>query len=297
MPELLKVENAVVRYPLRGGVFGRAVSFVEAVSGVSFELAEGEILAIVGESGCGKSTLAQALVGLVPWHSGKLFLNGGEVEVNSEKVWRQLRGSIQMVFQDPYTSLNPRHRVSEILGYTLAYKGVPATERDRRAREILSKVGLPKNSFDKFPHEFSGGQRQRLGIARALMTNPKILICDEVTSALDVSVQAQILQLLEGLRRELGLSLIFISHDMQVVRVLSDRVLVMYLGKMMEEGPVAEVFEEPLHAYTKALIKSVPTLNFGHRPECDFGPRDYLDGETAVAAIGARKVRQKVEAR
>lgn len=296
MPELLKVENAVVRYPLRGGVFGHAVSFVEAVSGVSFGLAEGEILAIVGESGCGKSTLAQALVGLVPWHSGKLFLNGEAVEVNSEKVWRQVRSSIQMVFQDPYTSLNPRHRVSEILGYPLAYKGVPAAERERRAREVLSKVGLPKNSFDKFPHEFSGGQRQRLGIARALMTRPKVLICDEVTSALDVSVQAQILQLLEALRRELGLSLIFISHDMQVVRVLSDRVMVMYLGKMMEEGPVAEVFETPLHAYTKALIRSVPTLDFGHRPECDFGERDYLDGDTLVAELGTRKVRQKVAA-
>lgn len=296
MPDILQVENAVVRYPLRGGVFGRALSYVEAVAGVSFGLAEGEILAVVGESGCGKSTLAQALVGLVPWHAGRLFLRGEGVALNSEKIWRQVRNSIQMVFQDPYTSLNPRHRVSEILGYPLFYKGVPAREREARARDVLSKVGLPQNAFDKFPHEFSGGQRQRLGIARALMTSPKILICDEVTSALDVSVQAQILKLLASLRRELGLSLIFISHDMQVVRVLADRVMVMYLGKVMEEGPVAEVFGEPLHAYTKALIKSVPTLNFGHRPECEFGHPDYFGGETFLEEVGRRRVRRQVEA-
>lgn len=262
MAEFLEARNVCIRYPLQGGLLARTVSFVEAVSQVSFSLNPGEILAIVGESGCGKSTLAQGLVGLVPWTSGELYLEGTSIDVHSEKVWKKTREKIQMIFQDPYSSLNPRHSVREILTYPLSYRGVPAVERETMAKKVLSQVGIPQNALEKYPHEFSGGQRQRLGIARALMMQPKVLICDEVTSALDVSVQAQVLHLLDDLRRELNLAMIFISHDIQVVRVLSDRVMVMYKGKVMEYGPAQEILSNPAHDYTKKLIASVPTIHF-----------------------------------
>lgn len=259
---LLEVKDACIRYPIRGGVLSRTLNYVEAVSGVSFSLDAGEILAIVGESGCGKSTLAQALVGLVPWTRGELLLNGSSVDVQSAKAWEKNRELVQMIFQDPYSSLNPRHTIQEILTYPLYYRKVPAAERDARAKKVLSQVGLPQNALEKYPHEFSGGQRQRIGIARALMMQPKVLICDEVTSALDVSVQAQVLHLLDELRRELKLAMIFISHDIQVVRVLSDRVLVMFGGKVREQGGTADVLAKPQDDYTKKLLASVPRIAF-----------------------------------
>lgn len=262
MAKFLEAKNVCIRYPLYGGLLTRAINYVEAVSNVSFSMDTGEILAVVGESGCGKSTLAQALVGLVPWTSGELLLEGDAVDVHSEKSWKNTREKIQMIFQDPYSSLNPRHTVREILTYPLTYKGVASAEREARAKNVLEQVGIPQNALDKYSHEFSGGQRQRLGIARALMMNPRVLICDEVTSALDVSVQAQVLHLLDSLRKELNLAMIFISHDIQVVRVLSDRVMVMYKGKVMEEGPACNVLRNPQHDYTKKLIASVPTIEF-----------------------------------
>lgn len=262
MASLLEARNVCIRYPLRGGLLSRAVSYVEAVSSISFDLNAGEILSVVGESGCGKSTLAQALVGLVPWTSGELFFDGSKIDVGSERVWKKTREHIQMIFQDPYSSLNPRHTVHEILTYPLSYKGVSTAERDALAKKNLELVGIPQSALEKYPHEFSGGQRQRLGIARALMMRPQVLICDEVTSALDVSVQAQVLHLLDSLRRDLNLGMIFISHDIQVVRTISDRVMVMYKGKLMEEGVASEVLADPQNDYTKKLIASVPSISF-----------------------------------
>ncbi len=266
-PELLTVQDLVVRHAIRGGFWGRSKSFIEAVSGVSFSLRAGEILAIVGESGCGKSTLANALVGLTPIASGSLKIEDEPVLYQTGKNWNNVRSRVQLIFQDPYSSLNPRHTIKDILSYPLVYRHVPSLEREKKIKEVLSQVGIPENALSKYPHEFSGGQRQRLGIARALTVNPKILICDEVTSALDVSVQAQILHLLNTLCQELKIAMLFISHDMQVVRVLANRVLVMYAGKIVEEGPVENVLETPRHPYTQTLIQSVPTLDFGKSVE------------------------------
>lgn len=262
MPDIaLRVTDLSVWYPLRGGVLSRVHRYVKAVRSLSFSLGEGEILAVVGESGCGKSTLAQALVGLAPWHGGEYELFDEKICTSSSKDWEKVRGKMQMIFQDPFSSLNPRQTVSEILSYPLLARKMPRQEVDVRARKVLAQVGLPENSLQRFPHEFSGGQRQRIGIARALMLEPRVLVCDEVTSALDVSVQAQVLQLLDELRRTLGISLIFISHDIQVVRAFADKVLVMYLGELMEFGAAKDVLRNPKHPYTKALIESVPTLD------------------------------------
>ena len=289
MPDtVLRVTDLSVWYPLRGGVLSRVRRYVKAVRSLSFSLGEGKILAVVGESGCGKSTLAQALVGLAPWHGGDYELFGEKICTNSSKDWEKVRGKMQMIFQDPFSSLNPRQTVSEILSYPLLARRVPRKDVEARARNVLARVGLAENSLQRFPHEFSGGQRQRIGIARALMLEPRVLVCDEVTSALDVSVQAQVLQLLDELRRMLGISLIFISHDIQVVRAFADNVLVMYLGELMEYGLAKDVLQSPKHPYTKALIESVPTLDRSAPPKilggdlspvpdgyagCSFAPR------------------------
>lgn len=282
--EVLRVNGLSVRYPLRGGVLGRIQHFFTAVEDLSFSLAEGEVLAIVGESGCGKSTLAQALVGLAPWSAGKLTLFGEALNPASRKDLKQIRSQMQMVFQDPFSSLNPRQTISEILIYPLLARGFSRGESAIKIEKTLALVGLSTDVLSRFPHAFSGGQRQRIGIARSLVLSPKILICDEVTSALDVSVQAQVLQVLDEIRRQEGISLIFISHDMQVVRALADRVLVMYLGQVMEMGEVSRVLASPKHPYTEALIKSIPTLDRSAPPE-------ILDGEwtsTASSSTGCR---------
>ncbi|MCQ2103346.1 MAG: ATP-binding cassette domain-containing protein [Fibrobacter sp.] len=248
----LEVEGLTVRFPVRGGVFSKVQSYFTAVDDVSFVLPQGKILSIVGESGCGKSTLVKALVDLNPIAKGcfKIF---GETP-------RKVSDVMQMVFQDPFSSLNPRQTVSEILTAPVVARGVGFDEAEKRAKDLLDRVSIPKGALDKFPHEFSGGQRQRLCIARSLMVQPRILLCDEVTSALDVSVQAQILHLLDDLRNDLGLSIVFISHDMQVVRALSDEVLVMYLGKVVERGNADIVLSNPQNDYTKKLLASVPTI-------------------------------------
>lgn len=267
MKEALRVEKISVYYPMRSGVFSRVSDYLKAVQNVSFSLAEGEILAVIGESGCGKSTLAQALVGLLPWHSGTYSVFGNEVNVNSAKAFVQVRKSVQMVFQDPYSSLNPRQTIAQILTYPLIARGTSKSEALEKAKKELDLVGLPNDSLSRYPHEFSGGQRQRIGIARALMVDPKVIIADEVTSALDVSVQAQVLKLLEKLRQELGISIIFISHDLLTVRSFADNVIVMYKGREVEKGVASEVLKNPQHAYTKALIASVPMLDFERPPQ------------------------------
>lgn len=260
----IEADGLAVRFPVRGGVLGKVKDYFTAVDGVSFTLSQGKILSVVGESGCGKSTLVKSLVGLVPLASGSVKLFGrevheGKVAMDGGKAMR-VCDLVQMVFQDPFSSLNPRQTVSEILTAPLMARKVSFEQAQRRARELLERVSIPVGAMEKFPHEFSGGQRQRLCIARSLMVSPKILLCDEVTSALDVSVQAQILHLLDDLRRDLGLSILFISHDMQVVRAISDDVLVMYFGKVVERGVADEVLTNPQHDYTKKLLSCVPTI-------------------------------------
>ena len=255
----MEVSHLTVKFPMRGGVFGKVQNYFTAVDDVSFTLCQGKILSVVGESGCGKSTLVKSLVGLVPRVSGEYKLFGEKVE-NGRILEKRVSDLVQMIFQDPFSSLNPRQTVTEILTAPLVARGVKLADAETRAKELLDRVSLPVDSLQKFPHEFSGGQRQRLCIARSLMVNPKILLCDEVTSALDVSVQAQILHLLDDLRNELGLSILFISHDMQVVRALSDDVLVMYFGHVVERGVADSVLTNPQHEYTKKLLACVPTI-------------------------------------
>ena len=257
----MNVEKLTVRFPLRGGILGKVQDYFTAVDGVSFDLPQGKILSIVGESGCGKTTLVKSLVGLVPVAQGRFVLFGENVAKGRlEPSGRHVSDLVQMVFQDPFSSLNPRQTVEEILTVPLLARGVKFPEACSRARELLDRVSIPAESLQKFPHEFSGGQRQRICIARSLMVRPKILLCDEVTSALDVSVQAQILHLLDDLRNELDLSIVFISHDMQVVRALSDLVLVMYFGKIVERGDTRTVLTAPQHEYTRKLLAAVPTI-------------------------------------
>lgn len=272
MSEALRVEHISVCYPMRSGILSRVSHYLKAVDDVSFWLDEGEILAVIGESGCGKSTLAQALVGLLPWSSGSYSVFGKKVDVSSAKAFADVRKSVQMVFQDPYSSLNPRQTVSQILTYPAVANGISKSEALDLAKEKLQLVGLPQDSLGRYPHEFSGGQRQRIGIARALMLEPKVLIADEVTSALDVSVQAQVLNLLEKLRQDLGISILFISHDILTVRSFAHKVIVLYKGREKESGPVESVLENPKHPYTKALMASVPTLDFDRPPQV---PEDF----------------------
>lgn len=234
---------------------------IPAVDGVSLDLRVGETLGLVGESGCGKSTLGRTLVGLYNINAGTIALNGKVV--NEERTLEERR-SVQMVFQDPFSSLNPRMTVGQVLREAINFhKLVPADKVDERCQELLSIVGLPKDSFNSFPRQFSGGQRQRIGIARALALEPKILIADEVVSALDVSVQASVVNLLMDLKRDLGLTMLFISHNIAVVRQVSDRIAVMYLGRIVEVGPTEQVFNNPSHPYTKLLLSSVPKMTSG----------------------------------
>ena len=256
----MEVLGLTVKFPIRGGVLGKVQKYFTAVENDTFSMQAGQILSIVGESGCGKSTLVKSLVGLVPMDSGEFKLFGEKVVKGRTASGKRVSDLVQMIFQDPFSSLNPRQTVSEILTAPLVARGVKVLDAEARARELLERVSLPKEALQKFPHEFSGGQRQRLCIARSLMVKPKILLCDEVTSALDVSVQAQILHLLDDLRGEFGLSILFISHDMQVVRALSDEVLVMYFGHVVERGAADSVLTDPQHEYTKKLMASVPTI-------------------------------------
>lgn len=265
---LLAVQNLKTFFPVTGGVFRKTIGHVKAVNDVSFEINTGEVVSIVGESGCGKSTLGYSILGLTKPTSGSISFNGKKLELDNPSAWNEYRKDFQIVFQDPYTSLNPRHTVFEILAEPMRVHGmVSESEMPTAVAALLDKVGLDADYMHRFPHAFSGGQRQRLGIARALGLKPKLLVCDEVVAALDVSVQAQIIQLLMDLKNELGLSLLFISHDLSLVKSISDRVLVMYLGKIVESGSAEEIFAHPHHPYTAALLASIPTLNRNKRPQ------------------------------
>ena len=256
---IVSVEHLEQHFPVKDGVlFDREVARVHAVDDVSFELAEGETLGLVGESGCGKTTLARSLMRLLEPTGGTLEFRGRDITHASAREMRPIRREIQMVFQDPFASLNPRKRVTQIVGAPLRLHGVPKDEIPARVDKLLAQVGLQTEHLNRYPHEFSGGQRQRVGIARALALEPKLIVLDEPVSALDVSVQAQIVNLLEDIQDEFGLSYLFVAHDLSVVRHVSDRIAVMYLGKLMEVSPAEELYTKPIHPYTNALLAAVP---------------------------------------
>lgn len=259
---VLQVEDLKVYYPIRKGFFKRVVGHVKAVDGISFELNPGKTLALVGESGCGKTTAGKALLQLIPVTSGRVVYWGKNIQGMPERSLRRVRGDLQLVFQDPFSSMDPKMNVAQILeeGMLALNIGSHKGERQERIDSLLDQVGLRSSMKYRFPHEFSGGQRQRIAIARALAVNPKLIICDEPTSALDVSVQAQILNLLERLQIEYEISFLFITHNISVVRYIADRVAVMYLGRIVEEGSVDEVLEHPKHPYTQALLAAVPSV-------------------------------------
>ncbi len=259
MTSLLDVKNLNMHFPIRGGLFKRKVGSVFAVNDVTFQLAEGETFGIVGESGCGKSTLGRAIVRIYEPTSGEIHFRGQNIGNLDAKGLKNFRKEIQMVFQDPYASLNPRKPIFEILEEPFLLHGLGnAAERRAKVSELMELVGLRTTDMNKFPHEFSGGQRQRIGIARALALRPSLIVCDEAVSALDVSIQAQIINLLIDLQRQFKLTYIFISHDLNVVRYISDRVAVMYLGRLMEVAESGTMYAKPAHPYTRALMAAAP---------------------------------------
>ncbi|EGL82833.1 oligopeptide/dipeptide ABC transporter, ATPase subunit [Caldalkalibacillus thermarum TA2.A1] len=259
---LLQVENLKQYFPIKGGIFGRTINYVKAVDDISFHVNEGETVSIVGESGCGKSTTGRAILRLEEPTAGRVIFQGQDLLKLSKAEMRKKRKDLQIIFQDPFASLNPRQTVRQILEEALAIQNVvPRKQRRQRVIELLEMVGLNADQADRYPHEFSGGQRQRIGIARALSVEPKLVICDEAVSALDVSVQAQVLNLLKKLQREYNLTYLFISHDMGVVRHISDRIIVMYLGKIVEMGDKQSLFENPQHPYTRALLSAIPVAD------------------------------------
>lgn len=256
---LLDIHDLKMHFPVRGGVIQRAKRWCKAVDGVSLSVGEGETLGLVGESGCGKSTLGKCIVRLHKPTSGSIRYAGKDLATLSRKEFKPLRRDIQMVFQDPVESLNSRHTIGETLEEPfIIHKIGSPTERRKSVEALLERVGLRADAAHRYPFEFSGGQRQRIGIARALALNPKLIICDEPVSALDVSVQSQILNLMLELQKEFGLSYLFIAHDLAVVKHISDRIAIMYLGKIVEMGPADEIFMNPIHEYTKALISAIP---------------------------------------
>lgn len=272
---LLKVEGLKKFFPVKKGLLGKTVGYVRAVNDVSFHVNEGETLGIVGESGCGKSTTGRMIMQLLKATEGTVMFNGKELTALSKTEMRQMRRDIQMVFQDPYASLNPRHTIGKILEEPLLVHGMKnAQARREKVFEFLEVVGLDPKHANRYPHQFSGGQRQRIGIARALMTNPKLIVADEPVSALDVSVQAQVLNLMQDLQKEFKLTYIFIAHDLGVVRHISNRIAVMYLGKIVEVSASEELYAKPLHPYTQALLSAVPV------PDPDYEKEEiFLTGD------------------
>lgn len=256
---LLEVKNLKKYFDINGGVFSKKIGEVKAVDNVSFTVNEGEVLGIVGESGCGKSTTGKSLLRLIEPTEGQVFFEGKDVTKLRLEEMRKMRRHMQIIFQDPYASLNPRHKIEKILGEPLLVHGIgDAKERKQKVAEILEIVGLAKEHAKRYPHQFSGGQRQRIGIARALIVNPKLIVCDEPVSALDVSIQSQVLNLLNDLQERFGLTYIFIAHDLSVVKHISHRIGVMYLGRMVELAENEGLYAEPLHPYTRSLLSAIP---------------------------------------
>lgn len=258
---ILEVRNLRKFFPIYKGLFSRHVADVRAVDNVSFVLNKGETMGLVGESGCGKTTAGRCILRLIEPSSGEVFFQGQDILKLPQNRMREVRRGMQIIFQDPYSSLNPRKTVSDLIGEALLVHGLVSSEDEKnaRVRELLNRVGLASSYLNRYPHEFSGGQRQRIGIARAIALHPKIIVCDEAVSALDVSVQAQVLNLLMDLKDEFGLSYIFIAHDLSVVRHISDKIGVMYLGQMVEVAESKELFKNPKHPYTQALLSALPS--------------------------------------
>jgi oligopeptide/dipeptide ABC transporter ATP-binding protein len=272
---LYQLRNVQKYYPIKGGLFSRSKESVKAVNGVSLDIFEGETIGVVGESGCGKSTLGRTILGLEDLSGGQLIYKGNDITGYSRRQLKPLKKEMQMIFQDPFASLNPRQKVGAAIEEAFKiHTNIGAKERKDKVIALLEVVGLNEGHYNRYPHEFSGGQRQRIGIARALALNPSFIVCDEAVSALDVSVQAQILKLLKNLQADYKLTYLFISHDLGVVKHISNRVLVMYLGNMVELAPVKKLYKEPKHPYTKALLSAIPRPEVNKKRE-----RIRLDGD------------------